>query len=104
LLPPGTWERLKATGFKVREAQALLNLRSAHQEPENVFPLRYQRLAVTAFQLEDLTEVQLARFLRTDIIGAREVVERLEAPVIVTDDGVVERLSLDLGEAVGQTG
>src|SRR5207253_3398994 len=66
------------SGFKVREAQALLNLASARQEPEMLLPLRYQRLAVQAYQDAKLSEGQLARFLRTDRIGAREILERVE--------------------------
>lgn len=37
-------------------------------------------LAVEAWQKGDLSEGQLARLLRTDRLGARERVRRLEAP------------------------
>lgn len=101
LLPPGTWERLRASGFKVREAQALLNLPGTRQEAEGLLPPRYQRLAAMAYELGELSEGQLARFLRTDRTTARGVVERLGTQEIVTDDGSVGDLSVDLGDAIG---
>ena len=100
LLPPGTWERLKSAGFKVREAQALLGMARAAQR-EGALPGRYQRLAAAAFQAELLSEGQLARFLRVGRVEAREIVQRLETQTIVTDDGAAGELSLDLAQAVG---
>jgi Zn-dependent peptidase ImmA (M78 family)/DNA-binding XRE family transcriptional regulator len=101
LLPPGTWERLKTSGLRVREAQTLLDLKGPQNESIGALPLRYQRLAVTAFQLGHLSQGQLAKFLRTDIVTSREVAERLGTLQVVEEDGSVERLSVDLGEAVG---
>jgi Zn-dependent peptidase ImmA (M78 family)/transcriptional regulator with XRE-family HTH domain len=100
LLPPGTWERLKATGFRVREAQALLNLSGPRQESADALPTRYERLAVAAYRRGDLSQGRLAKILRTDITGAWDTVERLETLEIVDDDGHVKQLSLDLGESL----
>ena len=102
LLPPGIWERLKGSGLKVREAQTVLKLSGARQEPEEILPLRYRQLSVQAYQDEKISEGQLARFLRTDRVGAREILERVETRVVVTDEGAVERLELEhLGGPVG---
>lgn len=78
LIPLGTWDRLRQERFKVREAQQLLGLESVHNDDEE-FSSRYVVLAVEAWQQEQLSEGQLARFLRTDRVGARERIQRLEA-------------------------
>ena len=66
LIPAGTWDRLRQEGFRAHEAQ-----QPPDQEP---CPARYVALAVEAWQRAELSEGQLARFLRTDRIGAREKV------------------------------
>ena len=55
LLPSGTWERLRDRGFKVREAQAELGL-VPHTSSEELLPLRYRMLAVSAYEEGELTE------------------------------------------------
>ena len=59
LLPSGTWDRLRDSGFKVREAQTIFEL-EPHPRANYLLPLRYQYLAVEAYQRG---EGQLARFL-----------------------------------------
>jgi Zn-dependent peptidase ImmA (M78 family)/DNA-binding XRE family transcriptional regulator len=76
LLPSGTWDRLRDSGFTVREAQAILGL-EPYPRTNQLLPLRYQYLAVEAYQRGDLTEGQLARFLRVDRVEARRLVEKL---------------------------
>jgi Zn-dependent peptidase ImmA (M78 family)/DNA-binding XRE family transcriptional regulator len=66
LIPAGTWGRLRQVGFRVHEAQL-----APDQEP---CPARYVALAAEAWRRAELSEGQLARFLRTDRIGAREKV------------------------------
>lgn len=78
LIPMGTWDRLRQERFRVREAQELLGLEPAHIDDEPL-SARYIALAVEAWQREQLSEGQLARFLRTDRLGARERIERLES-------------------------
>lgn len=78
LIPLGTWDRLRQEGFKVSEAQRFLGLEPLHDDNEK-FSARYIALAVEAWQQEQLSEGQLARFLRTDRLGARERIQRLEA-------------------------
>ncbi|MFL6197758.1 MAG: helix-turn-helix domain-containing protein [Thermoanaerobaculia bacterium] len=78
LIPSGTFDRLRHEGFRVREAQQFLGLEPVHDDNER-FSARYIALAVEAWQKEQLSEGQLARFLRTDRLGARERIQRLEA-------------------------
>jgi Zn-dependent peptidase ImmA (M78 family) len=94
LIPTGTWDRLRQQGFRVREAQQLLGLESAHADDEQ-FSSRYVALAVEAWQKGDLSEGQLARFLRTDRLGARDWIQRL-AP---GEDGA-EQGSIDFGAPI----
>lgn len=76
LLPAGTWDRLRQQGFRVREAQRLLGL---HERPvdDELLPARYRYLAVEAWQRGDLSEGQLASFLRVDRLTARRMVREL---------------------------
>jgi Zn-dependent peptidase ImmA (M78 family)/DNA-binding XRE family transcriptional regulator len=90
LIPIGTWEHLKQERFRLREAQKFLGLKSIHADDEPFSP-RYLALAVEAWQRGELSEGQLARVLRTDRLGARELVQRL-APA-ATEEG-------DPGEAM----
>jgi Zn-dependent peptidase ImmA (M78 family) len=90
LIPMGTWERLRQEPARAREAQKFLRLESVHTDDEPFSP-RYIALAVEAWQRAELSEGQLARVLRTDRLGAREMVQRL-APS-ATDGG-------DPGEAM----
>jgi Zn-dependent peptidase ImmA (M78 family)/DNA-binding XRE family transcriptional regulator len=76
LIPSGTWDRLQQEKFSVREAQQLLGLGSVNCDDE-MLPSRYITLAVEAWQMGELSEGQLARFLRTDRLGARERINRL---------------------------
>lgn len=76
LIPAGTWERLRAEGFRLREAQRLLGLEP--EQDEEIVSNRYVALAVEAWKRVLLSEGQLARFLRTDRLGARERIQRLE--------------------------
>jgi Zn-dependent peptidase ImmA (M78 family)/DNA-binding XRE family transcriptional regulator len=93
LVPTGTWERLRQERFKVREAQQLLGLEPAHMD-EDALPPRYIALAVEAWQSEKLSEGQLARILRTDRLGARERIQRVESTA--ADDKEVGHESFDL--------
>lgn len=95
LLPVGTWDRLKQGGFKVREAQALLGL-PAHAEDESMLPVRYLYLAAEAYQRGDLSEGQLARFLRVDRLEARRIATELASRPTVDDEGALGTLPLDL--------
>jgi Zn-dependent peptidase ImmA (M78 family)/transcriptional regulator with XRE-family HTH domain len=74
LLPNGTWEALTERGFKPGAARRLLGLEPSPIH-EDVYPERYRYLAVQAYVRERISEGSLARFLRTDRVTAREIVE-----------------------------
>jgi len=99
LLRLGTWDRLKDAGFRVREAQALLQL-PERTEDELIVPIHYQYLAVRAYVRGELTEGQFARFLRVDRLEARRIADELGRRGVVTDEGDVGTLEMDLGDAV----
>jgi Zn-dependent peptidase ImmA (M78 family) len=102
LIPLGTWDRLRQERFRVREAQTLLGLEPVHIDEESFSP-RYVALAVEAWQQEQLSEGQLARFLRTDRLGARERIQHLEsAPVNGGDQGESINLAAPLLGFVGR--
>ena len=101
LLPRGTWERLRDRGFRVREAQAQLGL--ASRSPGNsLLPLRYQLLAVRAYEEGELTEGELARLLRVDRVLARRVAQSLTHPAHLLSEGEVGALSIDLASSLSE--
>ena len=81
LIPAGPWDRLRQERFRVQ----LLGLGSMHIDDE-ALPSRYIALAVEAWQRGELSEGQLAGFLQTDRLGARERVQRFEAASKSDDD------------------
>ena len=99
LLPRGAWERLRDRGFKVREAQEQLGL-PPNPRDERLLPLRYQFLAVRAYEEGNLTEGELARLLRVDRVSARRIVQELTHPVHILDEGEIAPLSVDLASSV----
>ncbi|MCX6050132.1 MAG: XRE family transcriptional regulator [Chloroflexi bacterium] len=74
LVPSGLWERLKARGFKVQEAQQQLGLESIPEWTEQ-FPKRYIELAVEAYDEGELSEGELAKYLKTDRLTARTMAD-----------------------------
>ena len=99
LLPGGTWERLRDRGFKVREAQKQLGL-SPLPRDERGLPLRYQYLAVRAYEEERLTEGELARLLRVNRVAARRLIQELTQSLLLHDEGQVASYSIDLARNV----
>lgn len=86
-------------GFKVREAQQILQL-PPQQASCELLPLRYQLLAAEAFQKAQITEGQFAHFLRLDRLGARQLYQSLSRNLTMSDEGMVEEIGLNLGEAI----
>lgn len=103
LLPSGIWERLQDRGFKVREAQGLLQLQP-HHFSEQELPPRYQLLAVEAYQKENLTEGQLAHYLRVDRVEARQIVQRLTSQAYVSQEGTITSLDVDFAQTYSKAG
>jgi Zn-dependent peptidase ImmA (M78 family)/transcriptional regulator with XRE-family HTH domain len=96
LLPMGTWDHLQQAGFRVREAQALLQL-PQHPAADQLPPTRYLYLAAEAFERGDLSEGQLARLLRVDRLEARRLIAQLTSHAVVSDEGTIGTIPLDLG-------
>ena len=101
LIPVGTWERLRQERFNVGEARRLLGIEPVVTD-EDPLPPRFVALAVEAWQLGELSEGQLAHYLRIDRLGAREAILRLEqASVDGRDLGYAVELSTPLVSATG---
>jgi Zn-dependent peptidase ImmA (M78 family)/DNA-binding XRE family transcriptional regulator len=98
LLPTGIWDKLREGGFKVREAQRQLGLAAIPARDEKL-PIRYQYLAVDAFDRALISEGQFARFLGVDRLEARRVAEILRQHTQgVTDDSTID---LDMTQSLG---
>lgn len=72
LLKVGAWDRMKDSGFKIREAQRELGLPEVPGR-RDMFPLHYRQLAIEAKEAGRISEGRFARFLRVDRLAAREV-------------------------------
>ena len=86
LLRAGTWELLKEKGLPVREAEKRLGL-TTERPPEAAYPERYKFLAVHAHERGELTEKELANYLRCDIWEVRRVIREAMVSVEVDADG-----------------
>jgi len=98
LIPAGTWERLRERNFQPRLAAQMLDLDQAEQAGE-ALPLHYRLLAAQLYADGEITETQLARYLHTDIVGARLAYAALTETADVASDGSPQ--ILDLAEAAG---
>lgn len=99
-LPSGTWQRLVTEGFEVRKAQELLGI-DAVSPAEDGFPARYSSLATSAFRRGDLSEGQLAKFLRTGRLSARSIAEALQHRIQSEHEGDFTDIEMDLLQTIG---
>jgi len=76
LVRAGTWQRLQQQGFRVQQARRLLGLQE-HPVEDALLPSRYRYLAVEAWHRGELSEGQLASFLRVDRLSARRLVREI---------------------------
>ena len=74
------------------------------QITDHVLPMRYLYLATEAYQRADLSEGQFARFLRMDRLEARRIAHELASREVVSDEGTVHTLLLDLGGTLPERG
>ncbi len=94
LLRAGTWDLLKEKGLPVREAEKRLNLTTeVSQEP--AYPERYKFLAVHAYERGELSEKELANYLRCDVWDARRVVQESMLSVEVDAEGHLRSMQAD---------
>ncbi len=103
LLAGGTWERLKDRGFKVWEAQRQLGL-SHRPDGDSTLPIRYQLLAIRAYEEGKLTEGELSRLLRADRVSTRRTVQRMTHTQHILEGGEVESLPIDLAAKLAGQG
>lgn len=99
LIKTGTYELIKNKGFKPQEAFSLLNL-EPHVLSRDVLPLRYRYLATEARYKGNISEDEYAHFLRTDIVYARKMFDKLRTQSIVTPAGEDVRIEVSLDENI----
>ncbi|MCA2712044.1 MAG: XRE family transcriptional regulator [Microcystis sp. M015S2] len=80
LLPSDTYNRLKDSRFKIREAQQELGLENNPNKSYDLTPTHYQHLAIEAYNRELITEGAFAHFLGVDRLEARRLAEILREP------------------------
>lgn len=97
LLRAGTWNNLKAGGFRVGEAEAMAGL-PPREDSEGRLPPCYLELAVEAYDRAELSEGQLAKMLGCDRIEARRVVREMSREWDLSDSGEAGNLELDLDQ------
>ncbi|HEY2495892.1 MAG TPA: XRE family transcriptional regulator [Candidatus Angelobacter sp.] len=95
-LPIGTWERLIAEGFKVRTAQKQLGIDPSTRHSDR-FPRHYVVMAIYAYRRGLISEGQFARFLRTDRLAARTILES-ESYELHSEEAQFAPFSSDLGQ------
>ncbi len=95
----GSWDRLKAGDFKPDKARQTLGLlRSDRRHSE--WPVRYLLLAKAAFEKGELSENQLAKKFRTDIVSTRAIMEELDSLVVAEDGEGFSVIPVDLESPV----
>ncbi len=98
-IPAGSWDRLKAGGFKPDKARQTLGLlRSGRQNAP--WPFRYLLLVKTALEQGLLSESQAAKKLHTDIVSAREIMEKLDDLVLASDGQGFQVIPVDFASPV----
>ncbi|WP_203718960.1 XRE family transcriptional regulator [Asanoa siamensis] len=86
LIPQGTWDKLRDHNFQPRSAAQDLGLKAPVHSAE-MMPIHYRSVAAQLYADGEITEAQFARYLRTDIVGARRSYQDLTASRDVADDG-----------------
>ncbi|MEV5828479.1 XRE family transcriptional regulator [Spirillospora sp. NPDC052242] len=96
LIPKGTHDKLEAR-LKPAEARRALGL-PPDAQPAELLPLRYRYLAVELLTTGQITEGQLAAYLRTDRVTARRISRELTTSNDVTGGGQPEPLQWNEAE------
>lgn len=94
LLKQGTWDLQKEKGLPVREAERRLGLFNG-AEPEPAFPDRYKLLAVHAYERGELSEKEVANYLRCDIWEARKIIQESMLSMEVDAEGRTHQMQAD---------
>lgn len=86
-IPTGTWNDLRQR-VKIRDIQERLGLEPVVDD-EQMLPIRYQYLALKAFEAGEISEGLFARYLRVSRAQAREIAFALESSGSLLVDGMV---------------
>ncbi|MDB6067371.1 MAG: transcriptional regulator, partial [Pedosphaera sp.] len=95
----GSWDRLKSGDFKPDKARQALGLLRSDKR-HSAWPARYLLLAKAAFEKCELSENQLAKKFRTDIVSAREIMEELDSLVVSEEGEEFSIIPVDLASPV----
>jgi Zn-dependent peptidase ImmA (M78 family)/DNA-binding XRE family transcriptional regulator len=95
----GSWDRLKAGNFKPDKARQALGLLRSDKR-HSAWPVRYLLLAKSAFEKGELSENQLAKKLRADIVSAREIMGELDSLVVAENGEEFSIIPVDLASPV----
>lgn len=101
LLRRGSWEELQNLGFKPERAKASLGF---HEEEKQALSVRYQTLAVQAFEKGLISEGRLAELLLVSRSEARDIVANLTHAPTQNSFGEWQALSLDLDTVLSGMG
>ena len=66
---------------------------------KHALPLRYKMLAVSAYDQGEISEEQLSKYLRTDRVQARFIVDEIGHQLVAEKEGEFGDMQLDLSEA-----
>jgi len=99
-LPLGTWEKLKAQNFKADRAKQTLGLDDSGKE--ELLPFRYRMLLAEVYDAPDgdMTEAELAHYLRLDRVAARDELHRLRTLADRNGDEGFDSFGLDSSEVL----
>ncbi len=73
LIPTGTWDKLKARKFKVKEAQSKLGMKINNKENRNKYPSYYINLAIKALNIGTISEGEFMKLLDVSRLEARDI-------------------------------
>ena len=94
LIPKGSWELIKESKFAPRQAAELLGLQPQPAD-DYAFPERYVFLAVNAYEKGEIGDSDLAHYLRSDIVTAREIAAKAKTCQEIEASGEERRLELE---------
>jgi Zn-dependent peptidase ImmA (M78 family)/DNA-binding XRE family transcriptional regulator len=94
LIPRGSWDLLKEANLPVRKAEKELGL-SPNPVTKAIYPERYKFLAVHAYERGEITEGELANYLRCDPVTAREIVLRCRTSMEIEANGDQHPMQVD---------
>jgi Zn-dependent peptidase ImmA (M78 family)/DNA-binding XRE family transcriptional regulator len=99
LIRRGSWDLLKEANLPVRKAEQELGL-TPHLADQDICPERYKFLAIHAYESGEITESELANYLRCDPVTARELVLRYSTTLEIAADGRQHPMQVDFHQSL----